>query len=67
MFSTQDSIKLRGPNSASYIEMGGQLGTPEAGKLADIVVVDGNPLRGYWNMLNTELTIVGGKLVSDQR
>jgi imidazolonepropionase-like amidohydrolase len=56
-----------GPNSASYIEMGDQLGTLEAGKLADIVILNGNPLDGYWNMLNTKLTIAGGKIVSDQR
>ena len=67
MFSMQDIIKLMGPNTASYIEMSDQLGTLEAGKLADIVIVDGNPLDGYWNMLNTKLTIKGGVVVSDQR
>ena len=67
MFSMQDIIKLMGPNSASYIEMSDQLGTLEAGKLADIVILNGNPLDGYWNMLNTKLTIVGGEIVSDQR
>ncbi len=67
MFSMHDIIKLMGPNTASYIEMSDQLGTLEPGKLADIVVVDGNPLDGYWNMLNTKLTIKGGVVVSDQR
>jgi len=67
MFSMRDIIKLMGPNTASYIEMSDQLGTLEPGKLADIVVVDGNPLDGYWNMLKTKLTIKGGVVVSDQR
>jgi imidazolonepropionase-like amidohydrolase len=67
MFSMRDIVKLMGPNSASYIEMSDQVGTLEAGKLADIVILNGNPLDGYWNMLNTRLTIVGGKIVSDQR
>jgi imidazolonepropionase-like amidohydrolase len=67
MFSMPDIVKLMGPNSASYIEMSDQVGTLEAGKLADIVILNGNPLDGYWNMLNTKLTIVGGKIVSDQR
>ncbi len=67
MFSMQDIVKLMGPNTASYIEMSDQLGTLDTGKMADIVVLDGNPLEGYWNMLRTKLTIKGGIVVSDQR
>jgi len=67
MFSMQDIIKLMGPNSASYIEMSDQLGTLEPGKFADIVILGGNPLEGYWNMMNTKLVIKGGVIVSDQR
>jgi imidazolonepropionase-like amidohydrolase len=67
MFSPQDLIKMMGPNSASYIEMSSDLGTLEAGKLADIVLVAGNPLDGYWNLLNTKVVLKGGVIVSDQR
>ena len=67
MFSPQDIVKLMGPNSASYIEMSGELGTLEAGKLADVVIVDGNPLDGYWNLLNTKLVLKGGVIVADKR
>src|SRR5262245_7547272 len=67
MFSMQDIIKMMGPNTASYIQMGDQLGTLEPGKLADIILLDGNPLEGYWNMLKTKLVVKGGVIVVDKR
>jgi imidazolonepropionase-like amidohydrolase len=67
MFSMQDITKLMGPNTASYIQMAGELGTLEAGKLADITIVDGNPLEGYWNMLKTKVVLKGGVVVVDKR
>jgi imidazolonepropionase-like amidohydrolase len=63
MFSMKDLIKMMGPNSASYIQMGDQLGTIEAGKLADIILLDGDPLEGYWNWLKTRIVVMGGKFV----
>jgi imidazolonepropionase-like amidohydrolase len=67
MFSMQDIIKMMGPNTASYIQMSDQLGTLEPGKLADIILLDGNPLEGYWNMLKTRLVVKGGIVVVDKR
>jgi len=67
MFSMQDIIKLMGPNTASYIQMSDQLGTLEPGKLADLVLLDGNPLEGYWNFLNTKVVLKGGVVVVDKR
>jgi len=67
MFSMQDIIKMMGPNTASYIQMGDQLGTLESGKIADIILLDGNPLEGYWNMLKTKVVLKGGKVVVDKR
>jgi imidazolonepropionase-like amidohydrolase len=67
VFSPQDLIKLMGPNTAAFIHMSNQIGTLEPGKLADIVLVEGNPLNGYWNLLRTRVVIKGGVIVSDQR
>ena len=46
MFSMQDIFKLMGPNTAAYIGMSDQLGTLEAGKLADIVLARRQSARG---------------------
>jgi imidazolonepropionase-like amidohydrolase len=67
MFSPQDLMKLLGPNTAAFIHMSDQVGTLEPGKQADIVLVEGNPLDGYWNLLRTRVVIKGGVIVSDQR
>ena len=67
MFSMQDLIKMMGPNTASYIQMGDQLGTLEAGKIADLILLDGDPLEGYWNWLKTKVVVKGGVIVVDKR
>jgi imidazolonepropionase-like amidohydrolase len=67
MFSPQDIVKLMGPNTAAFLDKGADLGTLEPGKLADIVLLDGNPLDGYWNLLNAKVVIKGGEIVVDKR
>jgi imidazolonepropionase-like amidohydrolase len=67
VFSMQDLIKLMGPGTASYIQRGSQLGTLEAAKLGDILLIDGNPLKGYWNWLKTRVVVKGGMVVVDKR
>jgi imidazolonepropionase-like amidohydrolase len=67
MFSMRDLIKMMGPNTASYIQMSDKLGELSPGKLADIILLDGDPLEGYWNWLKTKVVIKGGVKVVDKR
>jgi len=67
MFSMRDIVEIMGPNTAAYINMADDLGTLEAGKLADIVLVAGNPLDGYWNMLDARVVLKEGMVVVDKR
>jgi imidazolonepropionase-like amidohydrolase len=67
VFSMQDMVRIMGPNTASYLEMEDQLGTLETGKLADVVLLDGDPLEGYWNWLKAKVVVKQGKVVVDAR
>ncbi len=44
-----------------------ELGTLEAGKLADLIIVDGDPLQDISVIHNIEVVIKGGKVVVDRR
>jgi imidazolonepropionase-like amidohydrolase len=66
-FSTLDIIKIMGPDSAEFIDRGKDLGTVQPGKIADLVLLGGNPLVGYWNFMTTEVVIEGGSVVLDKR
>lgn len=67
MFSPRDLLKMLGPNTASYIQRGDDLGELSEGKLADIILLDGDPLAGYWEWLTTQVVIKEGRVVVDKR
>ena len=47
--------------------MGHELGTIEVGKLADLIVVGGNPLDDIQNVRQLKLVLKEGVVVSDKR
>lgn len=67
MFSPQDMLKLMGPNTAAFIDMSDELGTIAPGKIADLTLVDGDPLKLVFNLLNVAVVVQGGKIVVDAR
>jgi imidazolonepropionase-like amidohydrolase len=67
MFSMRDIFRILGPNSAAYLNMQDQIGSLEPGKLADIVILDGNPFEDFHDMLKAKVVIKGGRIVVDKR
>jgi imidazolonepropionase-like amidohydrolase len=67
MFSMADIHKIIGPNAARYVGLGDEIGTLEPGKLADIILIDGNPTLNIYEMLKTKVVLKEGKVVIDKR
>ncbi|NOT44919.1 MAG: amidohydrolase family protein, partial [Acidobacteria bacterium] len=66
VFSPQDIIRIMTRNSAAAIGRSDDLGTLEAGKLADIVVLDGNPLEDIFDVLNVRMVLKEGRILLDE-
>jgi imidazolonepropionase-like amidohydrolase len=67
VFSMADIHRIIGPNAARFVGMENEIGTLEAGKAADIILLDGNPLLNVYEMLKTKVVVKGGKVVVDKR
>ncbi len=67
VFSMADIHRIIGPNAARYVGMADQIGALEAGKLADILLIDGNPTLNIYEMLKTKVVLKEGKVVVDKR
>lgn len=62
-FSPADIVKIITQHAAAAALKSEELGTLEPGKLADIVIVDGDPMRDSSDLLNVVMTIKGGEVV----
>jgi imidazolonepropionase-like amidohydrolase len=67
VFSMADIHRIIGPNAARFVGMADQIGTLEAGKLADIILIDGNPTLNIYEMLKTKIVLKEGKVVIGPR
>jgi len=60
--STMDVIVAATRNGADLCDLADQTGTLEVGKLADVIVIDGNPLQNIQDVANVELVVKEGHL-----
>jgi imidazolonepropionase-like amidohydrolase len=67
VFSPQDVVKIITKNAAAATMHGAEIGTLEVGTLADIVIIDGDPMRDSNALLNVVTTIKGGQVVFEKK
>ena len=65
-FSPKDIVSILTSHAAAAMVKTDR-GTLEAGRLADIVVLSGDPLANVSNLLNVAMVIKGGEVVVDKR
>ncbi|MES2451332.1 MAG: amidohydrolase family protein [Pseudomonadota bacterium] len=61
-FTRSEALVAATKTSAEILRMGDRLGTIEVGKLADIIVVDGNPDEDFNALRKVRSAFVGGRL-----
>jgi imidazolonepropionase-like amidohydrolase len=66
-FSPRDIVTMMTRNAARSTLKQDQIGTLEAGKLGDIVIVDGDPLQDIYDVLNVVTTVKGGRVVFEKK
>lgn len=60
--TNHEALRAATLNGAEYIGMGHELGSLETGKLADLIVLDANPLENIQNSEQVKYTMVNGRL-----
>lgn len=60
--SNMEALRAATINGAEYIGVGDELGSLEEGKLADLIVMDKNPLENIQNSNSVSYTMINGRL-----
>lgn len=60
--SNLEALKAATINSAEYIGAGADIGSLKTGKLADLIVMDENPLENIENTLTIKMVMINGRL-----
>ena len=64
--SPMEVLQAATVNPARFLGMADRLGTVEKGKIADLVLLEANPLQDIANTQKIATVVVGGKMVSKQ-
>ena len=67
ILTNEEVISTLTRNAAVYVGLGDELGTLEPGKIADIILIDGDPLADISLLTSAEVVIQGGRVVVDSR
>jgi imidazolonepropionase-like amidohydrolase len=62
LFTPQEALKTATINPARYLGLAQSLGTVEQGKMADLVLLEANPLESIGNTRKISAVVVGGRL-----
>jgi len=67
VLSNEEIISTLTRNAAVFVGLGDELGTLEPGKIADIILIDGDPLADISVLASAAVVIQGGRVVADNR
>lgn len=63
LMSPNEVIAALTKNAAAYLDLSDSIGTLEPGKIADIVVIDGDPLANVSDLADGAVVIKEGRVV----
>jgi imidazolonepropionase-like amidohydrolase len=63
-FTPMEALQAATRNPARFLEKERELGTIEKGKMADLVLLNANPLQDIGNTRKIEAVVVAGRLIA---